>query len=113
MSPLAPPCSPVAPSPLLLPGVCFSLERPVPSLDLGVGIGRGPRWESPLVLGLGKVYITFMTILPGLSPLLLQEPCFHISPLALVCSEGLLVIGGSQQGAGEPSYLFKCVMPLP
>lgn len=81
MSPSAPPCFPEAPSPLLLPGVCFSSERPVRPLDLGVGTGLGPKWESPLILGLGKVYITFMIILPGLSLLHLREPRFHISPL--------------------------------
>lgn len=63
-------------------------------------------------MGPGKVYITFVIILHGLSSLLLQEPCFHIPPLTQVCSEGLLAIGGSQQGAGEPSYAFRQATPL-
>ena len=63
-------CSPW-PHHLPLLGVCFVPKRPVPSLDLGVDGGVGHKRESPIGLGLGKVYITFVILLHGPSSLLL------------------------------------------
>ena len=48
---------------LPLLGGCFFSDRPVPSLDFRVDMGVW--WESPVGLGLGKVYITFMILLHG------------------------------------------------
>ena len=58
----------VAPSPPTLGSLLLS-ERPVPSLDFRVDTGVW--WESPAGLGLGRVYITFMTLVHGRFSLLL------------------------------------------
>lgn len=102
MSPPAPPC-PHGPHHLLLLGVCFLPERPVPSLNFGAWVGVS------VVFGLGKVYVTFPVILRSPSLLLLQEPCFHILPQ--ICSEGLLAIhSNSNQGA---RLCLQQTTPLP
>jgi len=51
-----------------------------------VGRGRGHGWGPPVVLGLGKVYMTFVIILHGLSSLPSQEPGFCILAPTRVCS---------------------------
>lgn len=108
------PAPPWPPIPTLLPRVCFFPERPVPSLDLGVGIWVGAWVEVSSCLGTweGLRHLHDHSSVASLSSFC-KNLASVFPPLTQVCSEGLLAIGSSRQGAGEPRCAFRQETSLP